>query len=331
VSINGKPTTVTGGADGYLTLARTWKSGDVVDLTIPLTPRLQVGSHTNAGRVALLYGPLVLAADEALLSVPGARIEQVVLPSDDLAKLDFTVEPAPAPQRTWQGARVFRIKAGLRQSSGNTSTTLARDIRLIPFADAGGSGTAYAVWLPIDHEVTAPNVLLEGVPSATGETESLRACADGEIGSVAVLRPENPAGAQGFSVALPRSVIIRKIVFAHGRIWGSGGWFDTSTNGPQFEVQRTPGGPWENVGALPHYPRTTATDGRILAPLLGRSQDNWSCSAAELARIVAQCTYVLELPEAISVVAVRVTGTPSQPTPGGPGVLTCAELQAYAQ
>jgi hypothetical protein len=64
---------------------------------------------------------------------------------------------------------------------------------------------------------------------------------------------------------------------------------------------------------------------------LGRSQDNWSCSAAELARIVAQCTYVLELPEAISVVAVRVTGTPSQPTPGGPGVLTCAELQAYAQ
>jgi hypothetical protein len=68
----------------------------------------------------------------------------------------------------------------------------------------------------------------------------------------------------------------------------------------------------------------------MLAPIVGRSQDNWSCSAAELARIVAQCTYVLELPEAIRVVAVRVTGTPSRPAPGGPGVLTCAELQAYA-
>jgi hypothetical protein len=130
---------------------------------------------------------------------------------------------------------------------------------------------------------------------------------------------------------LPRPVVIRRLVFAHGRAWGSGGWFDTSAGAPQFEVQRAPGGPWEKVGGLPNYPKTTASNGGELVPLVGKSSANWACSAAELARIIAQCTYVLELPEAISVVGVRVSGTPSRPAPAEPGVLTCAELQAFAR
>lgn len=330
-AINGKPTAVARGADGYLALARTWKAGDSIDLELPLAARVVVGTHGNTGRVALLYGPLVLAADEALFPDPETRIGQIVVPSANPAELDFAVEPAPESLRTWSGARVFRIKAGVRQTSGAVAAVAACDLRLMPFADAGGTGTGYAVWLPLASAPASGNVLLEGTASSSVAAENLRACTDGEIGTTAVLRPEDADGLHGFSVALPRPVMIRKLRFVHGRIWGSGGWFDSSAGAPHFEVQRTPGGPWERVGALPDYPATTATEGGELTPVVGKSQENWSASAAEWNEIVARCTYELELPEAASVVGVRVMGRPSRPSPKDPGVLACAELQAFSR
>lgn len=54
--------------DGYLYLARSWKPGDVVTLDLTLEAR-RVWANTavraDAGCVALLYGPLVYAAEEA--------------------------------------------------------------------------------------------------------------------------------------------------------------------------------------------------------------------------------------------------------------------------
>ena len=331
VAVNGSPQPVRSGADGYLAIRRTWSRGDKIDVMLPLGPRLVVGDQGNTGRAALLYGPLVLAADEALLAGSGTKIGQVMLTSANLAELNFTVEPAPEALRTWPGARVFRVRGGIRQTAGDATTVLAADLRLIPFADAGGTGTAYAVWLPLAGAPPECNVLLEGKVGSTGKTENLRACADGELSTVAILRPEDPAGVHGFSVVLPRAVAVRRLVFAHGQVWGKGGWFDTSAGAPQFEVQRTPEGRWEKVGELPKYPKTTATNGGALGPLVGKSPANWACSAAELAGIIARCTYTLELPEPISVVAVRVSGTPSRPASAEPGVLTCAEFQAFTR
>ena len=54
-------------AEGYLAIERVWKNGDQIALRLKLEPRLITGDHGNRGKVALLYGPLVLAADEALL------------------------------------------------------------------------------------------------------------------------------------------------------------------------------------------------------------------------------------------------------------------------
>ena len=107
----------------------------------------------------MLYGPLVLAADASLtggvgidqieLNVDIARItlDDIILESyDDSAALGSTVEPAPTALKTWPGAQVFRINAINRKTS---KPSAAATIRLVPFADAGATGAAYEVWLPL--------------------------------------------------------------------------------------------------------------------------------------------------------------------------------------
>src|SRR5256885_12885688 len=49
----------------YTTLFRSWKNGDMVSIHFNIPARLIEGEHTNAGKAALAWGPLVLAYDEA--------------------------------------------------------------------------------------------------------------------------------------------------------------------------------------------------------------------------------------------------------------------------
>ncbi len=62
VSVNGQKEPVEGKPSSYITLDRTWKTGDVVNVTIPKTLRLET-MPDNPNRVAVMYGPLVLAGD----------------------------------------------------------------------------------------------------------------------------------------------------------------------------------------------------------------------------------------------------------------------------
>jgi len=62
------------GQDGYAVLRRTWKPGDVIELKLNVEPRVVVGDHLNLGKAAVLYGPLVLAADESLLPDPNLTL-----------------------------------------------------------------------------------------------------------------------------------------------------------------------------------------------------------------------------------------------------------------
>ena len=71
-------------------------------MTLKLETRVIKGDHKNQNKVAVLYGPLVLAADEALTD--GKPIAAVVLSSPDSTSLALTPEPAPEKQRSWPGA-----------------------------------------------------------------------------------------------------------------------------------------------------------------------------------------------------------------------------------
>ena len=93
--VNGKPVMVAAGADGYVAVTRKWKKGDRIELRFKLEPRVVVGDHKNQGKVAVLYGPLVLAADEALLGATNRSLSAVSAAGASLAALGVTPEPAP--------------------------------------------------------------------------------------------------------------------------------------------------------------------------------------------------------------------------------------------
>jgi len=62
VNVNGAPQAVGPEADGYIRLRRLWRAGDVVDVTLPLRPRVEPTAD-DPSTLAILHGPLVLAAD----------------------------------------------------------------------------------------------------------------------------------------------------------------------------------------------------------------------------------------------------------------------------
>jgi len=160
--VNGKPVTEVTGADGYVAVTREWKQGDQVELRLQLEPRVVVGDHKNQGKVAVLYGPLVLAADEALLGATNRTLGAVSAAGASVGMLGVKPEPAPAAFKTWPGARVFRVNAIARTRAGDPKPGAPLEVRLIPFADAGASGTPYEVWLPLNLASSSGNILLNG-------------------------------------------------------------------------------------------------------------------------------------------------------------------------
>jgi DUF1680 family protein len=62
VSVNGAPLPAQPAGDGYIRLRRAWRAGDVVELNLPLRPRLEPTAD-DPSTLAILHGPLVLAAD----------------------------------------------------------------------------------------------------------------------------------------------------------------------------------------------------------------------------------------------------------------------------
>jgi DUF1680 family protein len=137
IAVNGKTVEAKTAADGYAVIQNQWNPGDKVELTLKFEARLIVGDHVNQGKVAIAYGPLVLAADEDLLGGTGKDLASVVGPAVDETSLNVKVESAPDRFKNWPDAKIFRIKA-----------TAPAELPLVPFANAGMTGAAYQIWLP---------------------------------------------------------------------------------------------------------------------------------------------------------------------------------------
>jgi DUF1680 family protein len=148
--VNGKKVKAEPAADGYVALRREWKKGDQVQLSLKLEPRVVIGDHKNEGRIALMYGPLVLAMDEAFLKPCPCPLATIGVPSPKLAALHFSAEPSPTQPKSWPGAEVFRINGVVCQPTGTLKAGAPLKLGLVPFADAGVTGTDYKIWLPIE-------------------------------------------------------------------------------------------------------------------------------------------------------------------------------------
>jgi uncharacterized protein len=306
------------GEDGYVAVRRSWEAGDRIELELKLERRIVVGDHTNLGKLAVLYGPLVLAADEALLTPPpsSSRRNRSAPPSliaiaaagKDLAALQLKPEAAPAAFSNWSGAQVFSMNAVFRRPSDLPGECLPASIKLVPFADAGNNGTRYKVWLPLADTPYSANLLLEGTESRSRPGNLGGSIIDDDLNSAVCTFGKKSAAEDWYAVSLPAPVKMSRVVFVHGRTFHDGGWFDTSADKPRVEVKSSADGPWESVGELADYPSATATDSARLA-----GGECFNCRFST----------------PIKVVAVRVTGKPAGGDNPRQPFSSCAELQAF--
>ena len=291
--------------DGYAAVRRIWQPGDQLTLVLPPTPRVVLGDHSNQGRACICYGPLVLAADAAL--DPTGR-QSIQLAGSDATALGITPEPATGLYRDCPHAQVFRIAA----EGGDTL--------LAPFATAGVGtrgypdqagpkairGSRYQVWLRIAGIRSADGNLL------AGGTDT-RSRAGNMVGSIIesemVTTWDGTKSEQDwYAVTLTSPVTLRKVVFTHGKRFHDGGWFDTSADKPQVQIQSVKEGPWITVGELTDYPVNTATESNNLA---------------EGAR------FTCRLAQPVQAMAVRVIGKPASGDAPGQAFSSCGGLHAF--
>ncbi len=271
---------------------REWKDGDRIAIKFNLAASLVVGDHGNVGRAALTWGPFVLACDRKLnpaLPAPSA--------------LGF-VESQP-PLTLKPGTELaFGTKV---VGSTGSKPTLAT---LVTFADAGAEGGVYRVWLraPGVAAAQSDSLLADGSESRSRQGNQHGSITDDDFDSIVVTFDGNTAKEDWFAVTLAAPANVQCVVFAHGRNFPDGGWFDASAGKPRVQVQRDQGSAWETLGELSDYPATTATDNKQLKP--GQS-------------------FTLRLSNPEKVLSVRVLGVPACGVNPKQAFSSCAELQAF--
>lgn len=97
LTVNGKPANAIREA-GYAVVRRRWRSGDVVALSLPLDLRLEA-TPGDEGMVALLRGPMVLAADLGPADKPFEAVAPALVGNNLLAAFE-PVEPMQAVYRS---------------------------------------------------------------------------------------------------------------------------------------------------------------------------------------------------------------------------------------
>ncbi|MCW3094459.1 MAG: hypBA1 2 [Chthonomonadaceae bacterium] len=299
VKINEKDVRVNA-LQGYITLNRRWKQGDTVRLNLSLQKRFLVGDHENLGRAALQYGPLVLTLDTAR-NDGLTNLNRAELAVDSAAQLERAPSLDSRPGQT----PAFWIPGKIGGE--------ARKLVLTPYAFAGEDHKShFAVWINLPGHAataTASSLFESAVTSASRQGNQNGEITDGDTSTFRVTFDAKRAEEDWFALTLPTPVTIGRIVFAHGKTFHDGGWFDTSTGKPRIQIRTSPNGPWQTVTTLDSYPKTTAMNA---AGLMGGE------------------TFEVKFPP-VKAFALRIVGKPASGDNPAQSFSSCAELQAFAQ
>lgn len=275
--------------------AREWKSGAGVSIHFGIKPEIVQGIYSNAGHIALRYGAIILAYEREKGAPPV---------SDRILVLDKSPNMKPLLSRS--GKSTFQVLADVQIGEEKHRA------RFIPFSEVGAEGNPYRIWI---REAGSPlpdrlSLLAWGVESRSRNGNASGSILDEDLHSFVVTFDSQAQAQDWYAVNLPKTAAIQSIVYAHGRTFHDGGWFDASKGKPQVQVQYTLNGAWEAVGTLDTYPDTTATDSRNL-----KDGDR----------------FTLKFRSPLRVFGVRVIGTPAHGDNPRQSFSSCAELQAYAQ
>ncbi len=298
VSLNGHPVSqaeIRRVEPGYVVLDRTWKLGDVVELKLNLADRVVMGDHENAGKAAIMHGPLVLALD----SVVNDR-------ANPLRSYGLGLDPAK------HGTLKLSVSPkGTIGMPGEIGRKGKVSLNLLPYSEAGADGKSkFLVWIPLKASVSVSGSLLTGHSwSASRRGNVLGDLTDDDPTTYAVTFDNRKLGEDWFAVDVGTPLTLGRVVFAHGATFHDGGWFDTEGGRRKvlIQAQREVGGPWRTVASLDTYPDTTATDSSGLT---------------------AGQRFEARFP-AVRVVAIRVVGKPASGDAPGQSFASCAELQAF--
>ena len=106
IAINGDPQPAAATPSGYVEIRREWKTGDRVQVTFPMSLRTE-SMPDNPKRIAVFYGPTLLAANLGAVNDSGATKPGFVpvLVADGKPVADW-VKPVSLPERTFRTAGV---------------------------------------------------------------------------------------------------------------------------------------------------------------------------------------------------------------------------------
>jgi DUF1680 family protein len=169
---------------GYVTIDRSWKAGDVVDISLPMEIR-RVVAHPNVeadrDRVALQRGPIVYAAEWP--DNPNGKVRNIVLPDANRLTTEFQAN-------LLNGVQVIKGRAfGLARDEKGGVQKAEQPFMAIPYATWANRGRGQmAVWLartdaaarPTPYPTVATTSTMTVSPLPTGRGKNPRNIIDGE-------------------------------------------------------------------------------------------------------------------------------------------------------
>jgi len=167
----------------FVTIQRAWKAGDVVDLTIPKTLRLEP-TPDDRTVAAILWGPLVLAGDLGPRNERSERATREAGPALVAGNRDVNEWVRPSGARPGD----FRVVAVARELSSTRDA--AGDLPLTPFYRT--HGRTYCVY----HDVLTEPEFDSAVAARAAEAARAKRL---ESATVAFIRPGVPADEQTYN------------------------------------------------------------------------------------------------------------------------------------
>jgi len=166
---------------GYVSLTRTWKAGDVIELSLPMPVRRVIANDQVAadhGRIALERGPIVYALEWA--DNPNGKVRNLMLPNSEPLRTEWKPD-------LLRGVTVVTAKAvALSYDAQGNITRTPEEVTAIPYYAWANRGRGQMmVWVP-DMETSArpavyPTVAMTARVTVSGKSnKNSRAINDGE-------------------------------------------------------------------------------------------------------------------------------------------------------
>lgn len=178
VKVNGSPVSLALDK-GYVTIDRTWKRGDAIQVALPMPVRRIAANQQVAadkGRVALQRGPIVYCAEWP--DNPNGHVRNLMLPDDSSLTAEFKPD-------LLNGVAVIKGRAvALAHQKDGTISKTSQDFTAIPYCVWANRGPGeMTVWIP-DNEASARPLPLPTIATTSKVTVSgrkdPRAINDGE-------------------------------------------------------------------------------------------------------------------------------------------------------